>query len=626
MLGAIALLGSSVKIDSVKNLADKTGVKEVFVINLNSKCKYAKFSVEKNAGEDRYLYRREKGGLPGKFITGRIGAFDVRNLKKLITQNSGNYSKISKDSDFKNFVKKKIAWIDRPSILKDEAALGRIPKSSQRILESLVNEIMKKQDRIAKDFCKKLSKGEYSEILVTVKIGTKYLKDIEGFSDLFRMAAQGGDVNEHESGEESTHTCMICNNPASRRELKEPLPFFTLDKPNFLPGGSKYNFHKAFPLCVKCYGNLQKGSRYVMENMLFAIPNTSGSSRIFFWLVPVLSDPSLVKDYFTKSPKGLASFKEMMKMFLGLELARKIDTINQQPEYHEIAENDVASRFLSYVAIFHYYDKQKNMRLLGHAEGIYPPRLRELAEAKYLVDKIAYSSGSKLKFHFGLMTDFIEKDTEGWMRTMTHIMTNVFTGRPIDIRLIVKILMDRAKDPFRKRDLATWNEEMLKATILLEYLYRVKAIVSENSVEKTTLPEEEKSKAAAGFLNSHSGILYTKNLRAICSIGLAIGIVVKAQQRYMRSDSFLSRLGRLEMDYPRLQSLFPQALLKLKHYKAEEYTDLVSYLGSSEISNLDVSQKVPEELMNLVFAVGMCQGFTMFKSAAKNPETQVTQA
>lgn len=625
MLGAIALLGSSVKIDSVENLADKTGAKEVFVINLDSKCKYVKLSVERNAGEGRYLYRREKGGLPGKFITGRIGAFDIRNLKRLITQNSGNYSKISKDSQFKSFVKKKIAWVDRPSILKDEAALKRIPKFSQTVLESLVKEIMKKQDRIANDFCKTLSKGDYSEILVTVKIGTKYLKDIEGFSELFRITAQGGDVTERESGEESANMCMICNNPASKRELKEPLPFFTLDKPNFLPGASKSNFHKAFPLCVKCYSNLQKGSRYIKENMLFAIPNTSGSSRISFWLVPILSDPSLVKVYFTKSPKGLASFKEMMKMLLGLELARKIDTINQQPEYQEIAENDVASRFLSYVAIFHYYDKQKNMRLLGHAEGIYPPRLRELGEVKYLVDKIAYFSGSKVKFHFGLMTDFIEKDNEGWMRTMTHIMTSVFTGRPIDAGLIFKILMDTAKDPFRKRDLASWNEVMLKATILLEYLYRVKAIVSENSVEKTTLPAGEKSNAAASFLNSHSGILYTKNLRAICAIGMAVGIVVKAQQRYMNSDSFLSRLDRLEMDYPRLHSLFPQALLKLKHYKAEEYTDLLSYLGSSEISNLDVSQKVPKELMNLVFAVGMCQGFTMFKSAAKNSETQVTQ-
>lgn len=626
MLGAIALLGSSVKIDSVENLADKTGAKEVFVVNLDSKCKYVKLSVERNAGEHRYLYRREKGGLPGKFITGRIGAFDIRNLKRLITQHSSKYSRISKDPDFKNFVKKKIAWVDRPSILRDEAALERIPKSSQTILKSLVREIMKKQDRIANDFCKTLSKGDYGEILITVKIGTKYLKDIEGFSDLFRISSQGGDLTEPELGEESVNMCMICNNPASKRELKEPLPFFTLDKRSFLPDANKNNFQKAFPLCVKCYSNLQKGSRYIRENMLFAIPNTSGTSRISFWLVPILNDPSLVKAYFTKSPKGLASFKEMMKMLLGLELARKIDTINQQPEYQDIAGNDVASRFLSYEAIFHYYDKQKNMRLLGHAEGIYPPRLRELGETKYVVDKIAHFSGSKEKFHFGLMTDFIEKDTEGWMRTMTHIMTSVFTGRPLNIGLIVKIVMDKAKDPFRKRDLAAWNEVMLKATILLEYLYRVKALMSEYSAERTRLPEDEKSKAAASFLNSHSGILYTKNLRAICAIGLAVGIVVKAQQRYMKSDSFLSRLGGLEMDSQKLQGLFPQAFLKLKHYKAEEYTDLLSYLGSSEISNLDIANKVPDELMNLVFAIGMCQGFTMFRSPIKNPEKQVIQA
>jgi hypothetical protein len=67
------------------------------------------------------------------------------------------------------------------------------------------------------------------------------------------------------------------------------------------------------------------------------------------------------------------------------------------------------------------------------------------------------------------------------------------------------------------------------------------------------------------------------------------------------------------MDYPRLQSLYPQTLIKLKHYKADaKYSGLFAYLGNNEISNLDPKQQIQKELMNLVFAIGMAHGFTLF--------------
>jgi hypothetical protein len=103
---------------------------------------------------------------------------------------------------------------------------------------------------------------------------------------------------------------------------------------------------------------------------------------------------------------------------------------------------------------------------------------------------------------------------------------------------------------------------MLKATLVLEYLHRVDTLVvatDDHIQSNILLPGDKTADAAAKFLDSHSGMLYTKELRAICAIGIAVGVIIKAQLRYMNSDSFISRLNRLEMDYIRLIDLYRQA-------------------------------------------------------------------
>jgi CRISPR-associated protein Cas8b/Csh1 subtype I-B len=409
--------------------------------------------------------------------------------------------------------------------------------------------------------------------------------------------------------------------------LKEPLPFFTLDKPSFLPELAEDNADKAFPLCANCYGNIQKGARFVEQNLIFGIPNTRGSKRIFFWIIPILHEPSLVKEFLRKPKSGLESFKEMLEFSGRAETARDID-VKMSRTKEDDEDDAIASSFLTYSAIFHYYNQQKHMRLLGTVDGIYPSRLRELSEKKLEVDKIAINCGYNASFHFGLITDFIEQDTEGWMRIMTYAMSRIFTNKQLGGHFVSKILINAAKEPFRKRLLQSskpgqeaWYEIMLKATITLEYFYRVRALLSMENRPESTLPNDEKARMAANFLNSHSGMLHNKNLRAICAIGIAVGIVVKAQQRYLGSDSFISRLNRLEMDYQRLKGLFPLVFIKLKYYKAEEYAELLTYLGNEEISNLDRTQQVDNETMNLIFSIGMCHGFTIFGTTIQGKTT-----
>jgi CRISPR-associated protein, Cas8b/Csh1 subtype I-B len=109
-------------------------------------------------------------------------------------------------------------------ILKDKNAIKNIPKKSARLLKSIMKEIVAKQNRIFNDFCKKLSQGNYTDILVTIKVGNKYPKDVEGFPELLRAASQGKGKNGKSSSSSSLigANCMICNKPASVDEHKQP--------------------------------------------------------------------------------------------------------------------------------------------------------------------------------------------------------------------------------------------------------------------------------------------------------------------------------------------------------------------------------------------------------------------
>jgi hypothetical protein len=212
-------------------------------------------------------------------------------------------------------------------------------------------EIDRNQDTIMNDLCDKVTQGTYGDVLLTVKVGTKYLKDIDGFPELLQLAFQGKELSALSISISSK--CIICNMAASQGEHKESLPFYTIDKPNFIPDGMSKNSSKVFSLCTSCYNNLRRGFNNIIQHyMNFNIPKTSGRSRLWLWLVPQLFNSALVQRYlsYVKSEKGLASFKEMFKLSQQMDTARDYDL--------GIVDIEETDRFLTYTAIhapFSYY-------------------------------------------------------------------------------------------------------------------------------------------------------------------------------------------------------------------------------------------------------------------------------
>ena len=613
MLNTLVALGVHLKVENIKILIDETNAKDVFVINLDENCNYVDIKVNENEGEEKYLYAyaREQNNR-GKFITGLITADNIIKLKKILNQEDIK----EKNLFSQKFKSGQITWVLKQKILKDQKILSLIPQESKVILTRLRREIELKQDDIMNDFCKKVLEGSYDRnILLTYRIGGKYLIEINGFSDIFEIAVLGEEnFKGHYNGK-----CMICNNNAFLGKLNKSLPFFTLDKETFLPDGTKKNVHRVFQICKICSLNLISGFKYIKKNLDFAIPNSFGKARLRFWLIPQLNNVSLIKKYLEGFDQNLSSFKNMFDISGKTELISEIDL---DLEY---VNSELIKNFYTYTAIF--YTSITVPRLIESVDGIYPSRFLELSKMKYYVDDIAKRNRNNLKFFFGLLIDFIgeydfkntikKNENERWMKIMGHIMNCIFTQKKINDSLIIIILLERIRLILFNNNIDEFHEIILKATLILDYLYMVKALLPTSNYNKNdsiSYSNDKPINFVINFLNDHTALLSTNNLRAICAIGIMTGIIIKAQRRYFDSEKtpFWGQLNRLEMDMKRLENLPSYNWTKLHHYKAIEFENIFTHLTNSEISNLDHKEKIEKELMNLIFVIGIAHGFTIF--------------
>jgi hypothetical protein len=77
-------------------------------------------------------------------------------------------------------------------------------------------------------------------------------------------------------------------------------------------------------------------------------------------------------------------------------------------------------------------------------------------------------------------------------------------------------------------------------------------------------------------------------------------------------------LNRLEIDWDRVRSFFPQVVTKLQQYNEHGYDQLLNFLGAEEISKLDPTAKdLPMDLISLVFALGISEGHMIFNLQKK---------
>lgn len=169
MLDSISRLGDFVETRDVLSEPTKaTNVLSIQLIKKNKTLYYEGIELEEKKGEKHYLYRRDKSGKPGLFLSWRISGTDVGKLKKAI---------IKKDAKkIRDFEDKKIKWLayknntgfkSKLKILRDF-----LPAKENKWLQQILNAYAENLNKICRDLEEKINLAveKSPELLLTIKI------------------------------------------------------------------------------------------------------------------------------------------------------------------------------------------------------------------------------------------------------------------------------------------------------------------------------------------------------------------------------------------------------------------------------------------------------------------------
>ena len=425
-----------------------------------------------------------------------------------------------------------------------------------------------------------------------------------------------------------TLCCAICNGPAEKSGFKiMPLPFFTTDQRIYIPGGLRNDEYKSFPLCKNCYRKLQKGVYFISKHFDFPI---GGSRGLRFWLIPSL-EPSFVKE--------LLNYVESKTLYLKnlQSICDRLETIEEITE-----EESEEPTFLTYIALFYYFDQQGHMRVLTTADGVYPNRLKEIVKEKSELDRrypyFALPKFSprlpKIYFGFPILADFWLYGREtGGQRELAKLISSVYLASKVDVEYLNSILIKRIRGELRGpntkvgiKSLENLVPLVFKAMMTMEFLEKADVILmkGDSSLEpKSNSDADDLVEELLRFLNEHREVIVPGAQRAICCAGVLTGIALVEQEEKIGSTSFWSRLNRLELNFERVRSLVPQTVEKLRQYRAmDKYKNLVAHILANEISQLDEKEakRFSNDLISLMFSIGIGEGYLLTKLAKKSGE------
>lgn len=634
VLTAIASLGDIGK-KGLSSLVDRSGARDCVEIIFNkSDCSFSGCGISANKGEEKYLYHRDKSGKPGLFLSWTISAADVTKFQDL----SKNSSRSKKDDNqLADFWQKKFGWFSSPSegtwstkskIINDENLMLTIDEDSRLFLHGLCESYANSLDRIRVEVGKQLEGYIFSReksaranrLLVTMAFRkdseTEYPGNIAPFVRLFTRAVSG-----EVSGNEDL-TCSVCNSQRGG-VLHRPVPleFMTQDQLVYIPDGNPRNKGRAIALCQGCSDRLRTGQAFINSNLSFRILQ----SKLFFWLVPVVPELAYARQYILdlagkKKPlylRDLRSMCEGMEMISGLS--------------HGSEEASEAEAWLTFTSVFCYKDSNGQTRISGMAEGVYPSRLRELAEASRRVQRRYpyFLVEPKVRFSFPLLSRFFTG--EKGETTITQVMESLFIHNPIDSARALWILAEKVRSegltrfkgvmsPPRRR-MKDFVTTVLNALIVMEYLteagvpeigHKSAMPLMENVLKNQHVSEIQKFVASHGYLDT------SETARSIFLTGVAVGVLLEVQMKEFGSYPFWKHLNRLELDVPRIMSFYPQVKAKLVQYsKGKAASEIAALRPMIEFigTNLNFEKRpisANQDSADFLFAIGLSEGYLIY--------------
>jgi len=568
MLQALRILGELV---GDPQLHDPIQAQYIAVLEFDEQGNYQGVKLEafKEANLPRYLYKKAKGSNPPTLTP------SLMLNRKDMTKSLGNARKA--------YRKLRPLEPTLPSLDLEEDRWPPMLEDLTRALEGL---------------------RQKDKVLLTVRIGGKYMGDREDFHRALRARVL-------EEGQDSSGTapCAVCGRIQEVSGDLSPFKFYTIDKPGYIIGGfDKKQAYKAFPLCYDCRGLIQRGRQHVEKHLTFTF-----APGIRYMLIPdFLFGPKAlhqeVLDILTIDREQRAQRLHGLK-------SREWRRITQDEE--DILdvlseEQDVMTMHFLFMSPPQGTSSQELIEL--YIQDVYPSRLRELFQAKEVIERLlAYQQEDgtfqSYTFTYATLHRFFSKATPDkrnpdLQRHFYEVVDRTFRGVPIPEGYLIPFLMRQIRNdvthPDRRDRQKAYRFTIRDALAVLMFVRWTteKEVTGDMSMEDR--PSELES-----FLDTLP-ILDNDLKKGLFLLGALTERLLRVQYSIRESAPFWKTLKGLKLTETDLQGLLPKTRNKLQEYdkfgpgEAQLFESAAQFLAQAP-----TPWKMNTDELNFYFALGM---------------------
>jgi len=506
----------------------------------------------------KYLYRKGSGArgtdiTPISMVTDIVKTFDIKILNWFKNHDSGKNNK-------------------------------------SEMIENIYFSITKNKEKILKDL---IEKSAIENNIISFKINRKYLGDFEIFQEmLIERASENFYKKFGKISKSENKLCSICKKKNDEvYGFVSTFNFYTVDKKGFVSGGFKQkDAWKNYPVCLNCALTLEEGKKYLGDNLNF---NFFGFKYL---LIP-------------KFIKGIK--KDIQEdIFTKIKLQKDPKFGKKEIKHLTSDENDVLGimskqqNYLNNNFLFYSAPKGFNgavFNILMYIEDILPSRLKQLFEAKNVVDQEEifqnceidlYQEGKKigkglLEFNFGILRTFFPRITNNrtFNKYFLDITSKIFTNKQVGHDFLLNFIVKKIRDDFMQN--YPTKIDTLKAFMLLNYLNKLGILNLKEEVKMETeklflhgTEENEIIERVELFFNKYSNFFNVNVKKAIFLEGVLTQFLLNIQYQERKATPFRIKLKGLKLDEKQIKKLLPEIQNKLEEYGKNYYKELESIISN----------------------------------------------
>jgi len=548
------MLSSVIKIgDLVGNIKKKIDGYLLAIVldedNLFRDVEIEQFQIEKIS---RYLYkeRESKGNKPAP-----IAPVNIKEPEK-------TFKKIK-------------SWIDACIKIPD------LTDNEKKLIKSIASAFEKENQKIIDSLKSKtteLSKKEGKFLTTKLNNGQKYIGDYEVFQRAYKHLS----LQKIQKSSAENKACSICgeikDNVSARTFVYN---FDTDDKPGFISEFNKQNFWKNIPVCQECRELLKKGREFIDSKLTFKFYGLK------YQLIPktLLNEDEIIReviDILSDTHKTISLKERTVKRLTNDE--------NEILEYLSEKGDVISLNFLFLQT------KQSAERILLLIEDVLPSRIRNIFEAKEIVDKV-YGE----KFNFGKIRTFFSKSDDERKNSdldkyFLEVIDSVFKGKKADFSFLTKFFMQPIRKEFVTDSYLPRIKDAMMCTSFFEKLGLIN-FEEEEVMEKSIFEE---------IFAKYGKSLNTSAKRGIFLLGVLTQMLLNKQNSVRSSKPFMKKLKSLKMDEKDIKSLLPEIQNKLEEYDAfDKGKRIIAQEASKYLLEAGENWKMSIDEINFYFSCGM---------------------